>query len=67
MMPFDLHQRLARDPALESQPVAAFVEEFVAYHREATGTDEMAQSGTVTFRRRERAARRISARAAPNR
>ena len=49
VIPFDLHHRVSRDPALESKVLSLFVEDLTAHLREVTDTDGFAQPGMVTF------------------
>jgi hypothetical protein len=49
VLPFDLHSRVSRDPALESAVLGLFIEELTAHLRAVTGTEEpLGQAGTIS-------------------
>jgi len=49
VLPFDLHARVSRDPALESAVLGVFIDELTAHLRTVTGTEEpLGQAGTVS-------------------
>jgi hypothetical protein len=48
-LPFDLHARISRDPALESAVLGVFIDELTAQLRTVTGTEEpLGQAGTLS-------------------
>jgi hypothetical protein len=50
VLPFDLHARVSRDPALESAVLGLFIEELTAHLRAVTGTEEpLGQAGSISF------------------
>jgi len=50
VLPFDLHARVSRDPALESAVLGGFIEELTAHLRAVTGTEEpLGQAGSISF------------------